>query len=79
MTASTASAAKTPWPAERQSLRPVPAANTIVTASTASTAQARNTAMNSPQPCMHLSCSRDPIDSSSLIAGSGRQRAVPGC
>ena len=46
MTASSASAAPVPRPAERQSLA-VPAASTIVVASTASTAQARNTAMNS--------------------------------
>ena len=46
MTASSASAPPVPRPAERQS-RAVPAASTIVVASTASTAQARKTAMNS--------------------------------
>ena len=45
MTASTASAATVPVPAERQS-RAVPAASTIVVASTASTTQARKTAIN---------------------------------
>ncbi len=46
----TASAASVPAPAERQS-RAVPAASTIVVASTPSTAQARNTATNSaPAP-----------------------------
>src|SRR5215469_16438623 len=44
-TASTASADTVPVPADRQS-RAVPAASTMVTASTASTAQARNTAIN---------------------------------
>jgi hypothetical protein len=39
----------TPVIAERQS-RPVPAASTIVNASTASTTQARNTAMNKAPP-----------------------------
>ncbi len=50
MTASTTRADTMPVVAERQS-RAVPAASTIVVASTASTAQARNTAMNSaPAP-----------------------------
>ena len=47
--ASTPTPATTPVIAERQS-RPVPAASTIVNASTASTTQARNTAMNKAPP-----------------------------
>jgi len=49
MTVRTARPAATPVSAERQS-RAVPAARTIVSASTASTAQAKKTAMNRAVP-----------------------------